>query len=177
MRVIAALVTVVLSREPVVTAEDRQLAVDVKEKKDAICGLLREAPMTDEDRESIKGSFATQAGVDADGGHLFEDFLRNMDPEASTDENIQNHLVISQADVAARTQGAYLAFLLTLFMFFCYHQICCRCCLKSKDTAGCSTQWKGGFSFCSGSAAFAVLIAVFVAPAGRLDLVHGRGNG
>jgi hypothetical protein len=182
MRALVALITVVLAsessedaassvadREPVVTAEDRQLASEVKEKKDAVCGLLPEAPMTDEEREAVYSTLQGTAGVDANGEHLFETFLREVDEEATTETNVNNGLMPTlQAGIASRTNTFPLAFLLLVFLVLCYHQICCRCCFKAKDTEGCTTPFKGGFSFCAGALAFAILISILAAPSGKL---------
>jgi hypothetical protein len=186
MRVLAALATVVLSststagsfdastaprrsltegRESVVTQDDRDVADAVKAKAEEICG--EKVEITQEERDAVKETLKVQAGVDADGGHVFENFLRNMDPDKSTEENFAGSGV-TQGDMASRTQTVGYAVTLIFFMLLCYHQLCCRCCFISEDTAGCSKPWKGGTIFFSAALAIAILISCAVAPTGQL---------
>jgi hypothetical protein len=167
----AILLTVLASdaeRDPVVTDEDRAVAAQVVVKKDEMCAKVSEVPMTEDEKAGVRSTLEGSAGVDAEGLHPVESFLRNYEPGQGGGDPLAL-LGISVSDILFASQGAIFAILLCVFMTCCYHQLCCRCLPpKSKDTAGCQKNSKIGFSFCSGAAAFAILISVFVAPRGQL---------
>lgn len=165
--------TALASDDPsqVVTAEDRTTATEVTAKKEEMCAKVPEESAMDEDeKKSVRSSLEVTAGVDADGMHPVENMLRNYDPKnPPVNADPLAMMGITYGSIVSNIQGALMAVFLMIFFVCCYHQLCCRCIPpKAKDSEGCTKNVKIGFSFCTGALAFAVVIAVVVAPRGEL---------
>jgi hypothetical protein len=159
------------TREPVVTDEDRVIAKKVVEKKVEMCGVITDdSAMSEDEKAAVRSTLESSAGVDAEGMHPVETFLRNYDPDAGAVGDPLALLGITYFDIISTTQGALIAVVLMIFWFCCYHQVCCRCIPpKAKEERECKlVPVKAGFSFCSGLFALLVIISFLMAPRGAL---------